>query len=71
MEHWISEFERKGMDKGVFVWVFHPYEILTQPGSKAVDRQAVRTLGSHLETLVSDYDMTFVSMEESLQGMWK
>ena len=70
MDRWIEAFTRKSVDTGVFAWIFHPYEIMNlevYDDRTTVSPNFVNMLRSHLERLVSEYGVTFVSMEEVIK----
>lgn len=67
MNRWIEAFSQKSVGTGVFSWIFHPYEIMNLEvcdDRTAVSPNFVTMLRSHLERLISEYDVTFVSIDE-------
>ena len=67
MDRWIEAFNHKSVDSGVFGWLFHPYEIMyleVCDDRTTVSPNFVSMLRSHLERLISEYEVTFISMDE-------
>ncbi len=65
VDHWLEAFVSKSIDPGVFLWLFHPYEILDLEES-VISSELVQVLRSHLERCISEYEVTFVNMEECI-----
>ncbi len=68
MDRWNQAFRDQGVDAAVFTWLFHPYEIMDGNRS-AISPERVTALRSHLQRLVADYSVEFISMAECISRM--
>ena len=70
LDRWIEAFESKSINTALFGWLFHPYEVMYLEicdDRTTISPDFAAMLRSHLERLVSEYGVTFVSIDEVIK----
>ena len=71
IKKWEELFKNKGIGHGIFVWLFHPYEIIEKQDGKRREKISIhltKRLEAHLSKCISE-GMRFVNMEECLKEL--
>lgn len=62
-ERWQRAFSQASAEHGIFLWAFHPYEILTREHG-TLSRHFQNLVRAQIDCFANEYQMSFISMAE-------
>ena len=66
VDRWVQAFSEASVEQAMFVWLFHPYEIMNKDRT-AISEELSKLLDSQIKRFADEYQMTCANMEECLQ----